>query len=156
GHYEVHEVLGQGAFGIVLKAFDEKLHRMVAIKVLSPELAKSSPPRKRFLREARASAAIRHEHVVAVHALEESPLPYLLMEYTPGITLEQAPYDHGPLDVADVLRLGQQIAAGLAAAHAQSLIHRDIKPSNLLLENGLTGKVKITDFGLARAADDAS
>ena len=156
GHYEVHELLGHGAFGIVLKAFDEKLHRMVAIKVLSPELAKSSPPRKRFLREARSAAAIRHEHVVAIYAVEEQPIPYLVMEYIPGITMEQALTDHGPLDVADVLRLGQQIAAGLAAAHAQGLIHRDIKPSNILLENGLSGRVKITDFGLARTADDAS
>ena len=74
GHYEVHEVLGHGAFGIVLKAFDEKLHRMVAIKVMSPELAATSPPRKRFLREARAAAAIRHENVVAVYAVEEQPI----------------------------------------------------------------------------------
>ncbi len=156
GHYEVEEILGQGAFGIVLKAFDEKLHRRVAIKVMSPELAATSPPRKRFRREAQAAANIRHENVVAVHAVEDSPLPYLVMEYIPGITLERALQDHGPLDADDVLRLGQQIASGLAAAHAQGLIHRDIKPSNILLENGLMGRVKITDFGLARAADDAS
>jgi len=156
GHYEVQQVLGHGAFGIVLKAFDEVLHRLVAIKVLSPELAKASPPRKRFLREARSAAAIRQEHVVAIYAVEEQPIPYLVMEYIPGITLEQALHEHGPLNVKDVLRFGQQIATGLAAAHAQGLIHRDIKPSNILLENGLSGKVKITDFGLARAADDAS
>src|SRR5262249_9473496 len=116
----------------------------------------SSPPRKRFLREARSAAAIRHEHVVAIYAVEEQPIPYLVMEFIPGITLEQVLHDHGPLDVPDVLRLGQQISAGLAAAHAQGLIHRDIKPSNILLENGLRGRVKITDFGLARTADDAS
>ena len=156
GHYEVLEILGHGAFGIVLKAFDEKLHRIVAIKVMSPELASTSPPRKRFLREARASAAIRHENVVAVHAVEEQPIPYMVMEYIPGLTLHRALEEHGPLDVADVLRIGQQIANGLAAAHAQGLIHRDIKPANILLENGLTGRVKISDFGLARAADDAS
>lgn len=156
GHYEVREILGRGAFGIVLKAFDEKLHRMVAIKVMSPELASTSPPRKRFLEEARAAAQIRHEHVVAVHAVEEQPIPYLVMEYIPGSTLDKLLNEHGPLDVVDVLRIGQQIASGLAAAHAQGLIHRDIKPANILLENGLTGRVKITDFGLARAADDAS
>ena len=155
-HYEVHEVLGHGAFGIVLKAFDEKLHRMVAIKVMSPELAAASPPRKRFLREARATAAIRHENVVAVHAVEEQPIPYLVMDFIPGTTLDRALHEHGPLDVPDVLRLGQQIACGLAAAHAQGLIHRDIKPANILLENGLAGRAKITDFGLARAADDSS
>ena len=82
-HYEVLEILGQGAFGIVLKAFDEKLHRMVAIKVMSTELASTSPARKRFLREARSAAAIRHDNVVAIHAVEEQPLPYLVMEYIP-------------------------------------------------------------------------
>ncbi len=150
------EVLGKGAFGTVLKAFDEKLHRMVAIKVMSIELAETSPARKRFLREARASAAIRHENVVAIYAVEEQPLPYLVMEYIPGKTLQQALDGHGPLDLEDALRLGQQIASGLAAAHSRGLIHRDIKPANILLEEGIQWKVKITDFGLARAADDAS
>jgi formylglycine-generating enzyme required for sulfatase activity len=155
-HYEVLEVLGRGAFGTVLKAFDEKLHRMVAIKVMSTELAATSPARKRFLREARSSAAIRHENVVAIHAVEEQPLPYLVMEYIPGQTLQQALDGQGPIELADILRLGQQIASGLAAAHSQGLIHRDIKPANILLEDGIQWKVKITDFGLARAADDAS
>jgi serine/threonine protein kinase/formylglycine-generating enzyme required for sulfatase activity len=156
GHYEILEVLGKGAFGTVLKAFDEKLHRMVAIKVMSIELASTSPARKRFLREARASAAIRHENVVAIYAVEEQPIPYLVMEYIPGKTLADALVGEGPLELSDSLRLGQQIASGLAAAHSQGLIHRDIKPANILLEEGLQWKVKITDFGLARAADDAS
>jgi serine/threonine protein kinase/Leucine-rich repeat (LRR) protein len=156
GHYEVLEVLGKGAFGTVLKAFDEKLHRIVAIKVMSAELASTSPARKRFLREARSAAAIRHDNVVAIHAVEEQPIPYLVMEYIPGKTLQQFLEAHGPLDVTDTLRLSHQIASGLAAAHAKGLIHRDIKPSNILLEDGIQSKVKITDFGLARAADDAS
>jgi len=155
-HYEVLEVVGRGAFGTVLRAFDEKLHRVVAIKVMAPELASTSPARKRFLREAQASAAIRHEHVVSIHAVEEKPLPYLVMEYIPGQTLEQRLREGGPLDVLSVLRLGRQIAEGLAAAHAINLIHRDIKPGNILLETGVHDRVKITDFGLARAADDAS
>ena len=155
-HYEVLEVLGQGAFGTVLRAFDEKLHRLVAIKVMVPQLASTSPPRKRFLREARTSAAIRHENVVGIYAVEDQPLPYLVMEYIAGETLQQKLDRTGPLDVPEVLRLGQQIATGLAAAHALGLIHRDIKPANILLENGVEPRVKITDFGLARAADDAS
>ena len=155
-HYEVLEVLGRGAFGIVLKAFDEKLQRVVAIKVLSPEMAATSPARKRFLREARSSAAVRHEHVVNIYAVEEQPIPYLVMEYIPGQTLQQRLDGTGPLPVMDVLRLGRQIAEGLAAAGAQGLIHRDIKPGNILLEAGVHERVKITDFGLARAADDAS
>ena len=156
GHYEVLEVIGHGAFGTVLRAFDEKLQRVVAIKVMAPEMAATSPARKRFLREAQASAAIRHEHVVSIYAVEEKPLPYLVMEFIPGVTLQQRLDEHGPLDVTSVLRIGRQIAEGLAAAHAQDLIHRDIKPANILLETGAREMVKVTDFGLARAADDAS
>jgi serine/threonine protein kinase len=155
-HYEVLQVLGQGGFGIVMKAFDEKLHRLVAIKVLNPEMAATSPPRKRFLREARASAAIRHENVVQVYSVDEQPLPYLVMEYIDGQTLQQKMDEVGPLEVSEVLHIGRQIANGLAAAHAMGIIHRDIKPANILLEQGAEQKVKITDFGLARAVDDAS
>jgi|GEM_PF-2696516 len=155
-HYEVYEVLGRGAFGVVLKAFDEKLHRMVAIKAMNPELAITSPPRKRFLREARSAAAVKDEHIVSIYAVEEQPIPYLVMEYVPGKTLQMYLDEHGPLDLVDVLQIGQQIAIGLAAAHEKGLIHRDIKPANILLETGLETKAKLTDFGLARAADDAS
>lgn len=156
GHYDIQQVLGRGAFGIVLKALDEKLQRVVAIKLLAPEMASSSPARKRFLREARSAAAVRHEHVVNIYAVEEEPIPYLVMEYIPGQTLARRLEQSGPLDVATVVRLGREISEGLAAAHAQDLIHRDIKPGNILLESGVIERVKITDFGLARAADDAS
>ena len=117
-HYEVLEVLGKGGFGIVLKAFDEKLHRIVAVKVMAPHLASASPARKRFLREARASAAIRHENVVAIFAVEDQPIPYLVMEYIAGQTLQERLDSHGPLDLKEVLRTGRQVADGLAAAHA--------------------------------------
>jgi formylglycine-generating enzyme required for sulfatase activity/acetyl esterase/lipase len=156
GHYEVLEVLGRGGFGIVVKAFDEVLHRVVAIKMMAPQLATTSPARKRFLREARASAAVRHENVIAIHAIEEQPIPFLVMDFIAGETLQQRLDRTGPLDVAEVLCLGRQIALGLAAAHEKGLIHRDIKPSNILLGSGIEEAVKITDFGLARAADDAS
>ena len=156
GHYEVLEILGKGGFGIVFRAFDETLHRMVAIKVLSAQIAATSPARKRFLREARSSAKVRHENVVQVYAVEEQPLPYLVMEFIPGETIQQRIERTGPLEVAEVVHIGQQIAEGLAAAHSQGLIHRDIKPGNVLIEAGLRQQVKITDFGLARAADDAS
>jgi WD40 repeat protein len=155
GHYEVLEVLGQGGFGIVLRAFDELLHRVVAIKIMGPHLAATPPARKRFLREARAAAAVRHDNVVAVYNVEEQPLPYLVMEFIAGETVQQRIDRIGPLDAADAARIGRQIAEGLAAAHATGLIHRDIKPANVLLERG-ADRVKITDFGLARAADDAS
>jgi eukaryotic-like serine/threonine-protein kinase len=155
GHYEALQILGRGGFGIVFRAFDETLQRVVALKVMAPQLAATSPARKRFLREARSSAQVRHENVVQVYEVTEQPLPYLAMEFIPGETLQQKLDRVGPLDVPETLRIGRQIAEGLAAAHATDLIHRDIKPGNVLLEGG-QHKVKITDFGLARAADDAS
>jgi serine/threonine protein kinase/type II secretory pathway component GspD/PulD (secretin) len=152
--YEVIEEIGRGGMGIVLKALDPALHRVVAIKVLAPQLAVSASARKRFTREARAAAAVCHEHVVTIHAVEEfKTLPYLVMHYVAGQSLQQKLDSHGPLPVADILRIGMQAAAGLAAAHAQGLVHRDIKPANILLENGVE-RVRITDFGLARAIDD--
>src|SRR5262245_41150838 len=156
GHYEVLELLGRGGFGIVFRAFDEVLQRVVAVKVMAPQIAATSPARKRFLREARSSAAVRHENVVQVHAVEEQPLPYLVMEYIPGETLEQHIDRVGPLEIQDILRIGAQVARGLAAAHDMKLIHRDVKPANILLESGVDARAKLTDFGLARAADEAS
>jgi serine/threonine protein kinase len=154
GNYEVQEVIGQGGMGIVLAAYEPALHRLVAIKVLSPALAGSATARRRFAREAQAAAAVCHEHVVAVHGVHEADgLPYLVMQFVPGESLQTRLERGGPLEVTEVVRIGMQTAAGLAAAHAQGLIHRDIKPANLLLEDGLA-KVKITDFGLARTADD--
>jgi WD40 repeat protein/tRNA A-37 threonylcarbamoyl transferase component Bud32 len=155
-HYEVQEVVGRGGMGVVLKAFDEKLHRVVAIKALAPALASNGTARKRFVREAQAAAAVSHDHVVAIHAVEDAgQVPYLVMNYVAGISLEDRIKQGGPLELKEILRIGLQAACGLAAAHAQGLVHRDVKPANILLENGVQ-RVKITDFGLARAVDDAS
>ena len=154
--YEVLEEVGRGGMGVVLKALDPGLHRVVAIKVLAPQLAVSGTARKRFTREARAAAAVGHENVVTIHAVEEfKGLPYLVMQFIAGPSVQQRLADGGPLPVAEILRIGFQTAAGLAAAHAQGLIHRDVKPANILLENGVE-RVKLTDFSLARAIDDAS
>jgi eukaryotic-like serine/threonine-protein kinase len=156
GPYEVLELIGQGGMGIVLKAFDPALRRLVAIKILAPQLATVSSARRRFIREARAAASVVHDHVVTIHAVDEaSGLPYLVMQYVQGVSLQQRLDRDGSLAVKEILRIGMQAAQGLAAAHAQGLVHRDIKPANILLENGVE-RVKITDFGLARAADDAS
>ena len=142
--------------GIVLKAFDEQLHRIVAIKAMTPSLAASGTGRQRFVREAQAAAAVNHDNVVDIYAVEEAgPVPYLVMEYVAGISLEDKLKQQGPLELKEILRIGLQTADGLAAAHRQGLVHRDVKPANILLENGV-GRVKITDFGLARAADDVS
>jgi serine/threonine-protein kinase len=155
GTHEVKGVLGRGGMGVVLKAFDPALNRNVAIKVMSAPLASCSAARHRFLREARAAAAVVHEHVVAVFAVAEAAgLPFLVMEYVPGRSLQERLDKRGPLTVPEVLRIGMQTAAGLAAAHAQGLVHRDIKPANILLEDGVE-RVRLTDFGLARAADAA-
>ncbi len=156
GAYEVIEVIGQGGMGVVLKARDPALQRLVAIKVLAPHLATSAAARHRFQREGRATAAIRNDYVVAVHAVDEvDGLPYIVMEYVPGVSLQQQLDCFGPQELEEILRIGMQTATGLAAAHEQGLIHRDIKPANILLQDGV-GRVKLSDFGLARAADDAS
>ncbi len=156
GHYDVLGTAGRGGMGVVLRAADEKLQRVVAIKVMALELAASATARKRFIREARAAAAVCHEHVVTIHAVEEehSP-PYFVMQFVEGVSLQDKLDRTGPLELREILRIGLQMAEGLAAAHKQGLIHRDVKPANILLENGVE-RVKITDFGLARAVDDAS
>src|SRR4051794_5821238 len=120
GPYEVLGVIGRGGMGVVLKAFDAALRRTVAIKVLAPQWASHAQARQRFEREARAAARVRHENVVAIHAVEEADgLPYLVMEYVPGGSLQRLLDRAGPLAVEDVLQLGAQAAAGLAAAHDQ-------------------------------------
>jgi serine/threonine protein kinase len=159
GAYEVEEVIGHGGMGIVLKAFDPGLSRHVALKVLAPTLAGSATARRRFTREGKAAAAVRHDHIVAVYGVHEADgLPYLVMEHVAGESLQDRLDRLGPLEVRDVVRIGLQTASALAAAHAQGLVHRDVKPANILLEEGGAGevRVKITDFGLARTADDVS
>ncbi len=155
GPYRVIDVIGRGGMGIVLRALDAKLNRIVAVKVLAPELAANPNARRRFLREAQAAAAVSHPHVVTIHAVDEDKLPYLVMECILGQSLQEKLDRTGSLRLTEILRIGRQVAEGLAAAHQQGLIHRDIKPANILLENGVE-RVKITDFGLARAADDVA
>ncbi|MEX2138471.1 MAG: protein kinase [Pirellulales bacterium] len=156
GLYEVIGVIGEGGMAIVLKVFDRALNRNVAVKVLAPQLAAAAAARRRFAREAQAAAAVVHEHVIAIHAVAEfNGFPYLVMPYIAGGSLQHRIDSVGPLSLVEILRIGAQTAAGLAAAHAQGLVHRDIKPANILLENGVE-RVVITDFGLARAVDDAT
>jgi WD40 repeat protein len=154
GKYEVEQVVGRGGMGIVLKALDPELNRIVAIKVIAPQFAASGSMRRRFKREARAVGAICHDHVVTIHEVDTSgPLPYLVMQYVPGPSLQERLDGSGPLELKEILRIGSQAASGLAAAHAHGLIHRDVKPANILLEDDME-RVKLTDFGLARTMDD--
>jgi serine/threonine protein kinase len=156
GSYDILDILGRGGMGLVLKARDPALERMVAIKLLNPGLAHGATARRRFEREARAIAAVGHEHIVAIHAVDVfRGLPYLVMQYVPGRSLQEKLDASGPLEARDILRIGTQAARALAAAHAQGVVHRDIKPANILLENCVE-RVRLTDFGLARAIDDAS
>ncbi|MEL6898743.1 MAG: serine/threonine-protein kinase, partial [Planctomycetota bacterium] len=154
--YEVRGVVGVGAMGVVLKADDPHLDRVVALKVMAPSLADCGAARQRFAREAKAAAAVLHPNVIAIHSVCVShALPYLSMPYIAGESLQQRIDREGPLPLSDVLRIGSQVAAGLNSAHRQGLIHRDIKPSNIMLDAGVETAV-ITDFGLARTIDDAT
>lgn len=155
-HFDIMRMIGRGGMGIVLEAFDSRLQRQVAIKVLDPDLLDDETSRKRFCREARSAASITHENVVAVHQVErsgEEQLPYMVMQLISGESLEDRLNREKTLSLKEIVRIGMQAAHGLAAAHAQNLIHRDIKPGNILLEPP-NGRVKLTDFGLARVADD--
>jgi hypothetical protein len=155
-HYEVLELLGSGSMGLVFKARDPQLGRLVAVKMMAPELADNAAARQRFAREAQAAAMIHDAHVVHVHALNlETQLPYLVMEYVPGRTLDQRLQEGPPLTIKDIIHIGLETARGLAAAHAQGLVHRDVKPSNILLREGNL-QVKVGDFGLARASLDTA
>ena len=154
GAYRVLEVLGLGGMGIVLEAEDTQLGRRVALKVMRPLLAASPAARARFLREARAAAAVEHDHVVVIHQVgEHDGLPYLAMPLLMGESLARRVARQGRLPAAETVRIGREIAEGLAAAHQRGVVHRDIKPENIWLE-APQDRVKILDFGLARLTDD--
>lgn len=155
-HFQIARVIGRGGMGIVLEAFDPHLHRNVAIKVLNPQYQANEIARQRFCREGRAAAAISHEHVVPMYHVakaHEGEVAYLVMQLIEGDTLESRLRDGRPLAPNEVAQISMQIAAGLSAAHKRDMVHRDIKPANIMIESE-TNRVKLTDFGLARAADD--
>ena len=156
GSYEVCGLVGRGSTGVVVKALDTRLNRFVAIKVLSPSFSSNGPARTRFEREGRSVAAVSHEHVVPIHSVNEyRGLPYIVMHYVDGGSLHQRIEKNGPLETCEVVRIGMQIAKGLAAAHGQGIIHRDVKPANVMLESGVD-RAMVSDFGLARVADEAA
>jgi eukaryotic-like serine/threonine-protein kinase len=150
-HYRVVKVLGRGGMGIVFQAEDTRLNRTVGLKVMLPTLAKKQVAHDRFIREARATAAIEHDHIVTIYEVnEDKGVPYLSMQYLKGSTLEDFLKRGKSLNVPQIMRIGREIAKGLTAAHACRLIHRDIKPTNIWLDSTNKGRVKILDFGLAR------
>ena len=153
GQYRVLEEIGRGGMGVVLRAYDELLGRMVALKVLRWQ--ESDPKaRARLVHEAQAVAKLRHDNVVTLHAVVNPPddAPYLVMEHVEGGTLAALIKSEGRLDPKRAAAIVAEVADGLETAHAAGLIHRDIKPSNILVDAG-SGRAKITDFGLARSTE---
>jgi ATP-dependent DNA helicase UvrD/PcrA len=147
-HYRILEPIGAGGMGAVYKAYDNKLERTVALKVLPPEYVSQQDRRRRFFQEARAASALNHPHILTVYEVgEDEGRPYIAMEYVEGQTLRQKITNNG-LQLKETLDIAIQIAAGLARAHASGIIHRDLKPENLMLSRD--GYAKILDFGLAK------
>jgi serine/threonine-protein kinase len=151
GRYSVERELGRGGMGAVFLARDLKLDRLVAIKVLPPELAVRPELRERFLRETRTAASFSHPNIVSVHAVEETAgLLFFVMAYVEGETLAQRVTRQGPLPVPEATRLLQEMAWALSYAHGRGVVHRDVKPDNILLERA-TGRALVMDFGIARS-----
>jgi serine/threonine protein kinase len=163
GSYRILRVLGTGGMGIVFEAQDVQLERHVALKVMKPHLTSKPRARERFLREAKAAAAIAHDHIVPIFQVgEDRGVPFLAMALLNGESLEDRLKRERKLPISELCRIGREVAEGLAVAHEQGLIHRDIKPANIWLESASPnsrlgeagGRVKILDFGLAQVGSE--
>lgn len=153
GHYRVHRILGVGGMGTVFQAEDIARNRLVALKVLLPQLLRDPRARQRFIREGKIGMSIHCPHVVATHAVEfQGDVPILVTEYMPCGSVEDLVETSGSLPLNDVCRYAAQVLQGLEAIHEKGLIHGDIKPANILFDHDLR-KAKISDFGLARVAE---
>jgi len=147
-HYRIVEQIGAGGMGAVYKAYDNKLQRVVALKLLPSEYVAQEDRRRRFFQEARAASALSHPHILTIYEVgEDDGTPYIAMEYVEGETLRQKIKNNG-LQLRQTLDIAIQICAGLARAHDLGIIHRDLKPENLMLNRD--GYAKILDFGLAK------
>jgi DNA helicase-2/ATP-dependent DNA helicase PcrA len=147
-HYRILERLGAGGMGTVYKAHDEKLDRLVALKLLTADSLPHEDRRRRFLQEARAASALNHPHILTIYDIGESEgKPFIAMEYIQGETLRQKIANRA-LSFSDSLDIAGQVAEGLAKAHEHGIVHRDLKPENLMISRD--GYAKILDFGLAK------
>jgi beta-lactam-binding protein with PASTA domain len=157
GRYRIEQAIARGGMATVYMATDTRLDRLVAVKVMRPALAEDPDFVDRFAREARAAARLSSPAVVAVHDTGTDPATgtaYLVMEYVAGRTLRDLIHERGPLSPARALQLFEPVLRALTAAHAAGLIHRDVKPENVLLADD--GRVKVADFGLARAVETSN
>ena len=153
-HYRIIEEIGRGGMGVVYKAEDTNLKRLVAIKFLPPQVAANEEERERFKIEAQAAASLNHPNIATIHAIEEvDDEMFIVMEFVEGKELRQLIIDNSQLPIDNCLSYATQIAEGLKAAHAKGIIHRDIKSSNIMITE--SGQVKIMDFGLAQIAGRA-
>src|SRR5687767_11387698 len=147
-HYRIIEPIGAGGMGAVYKAYDNKLHRIVALKVLPPEYVSQQDRRRRFFQEARAASALTHPHILTVYEVgEDDGKPYIAMEFIEGETLRQK-IKARSLQISETLGIAIQIASGLSRAHELVIIHRDLKPENLMLSRDYYAIILY--FGLAK------
>ena len=152
-HYHILEKLGGGGMGVVYKAEDTKLGRMVALKVLPPERVVDPDRRRRFVQEARAASALNHPNIITIHDIDEAQgVHFIAMEYVQGKTLDRLIARHG-LRVDEALKYAVQMATALAKAHSAGIVHRDLKPTNVMVTDD--GLVKVLDFGLAKLTEPA-
>src|SRR5688500_5529106 len=153
GQYSLAREIGRGGMGVVYLAREVELARLVALKVLPPELASDPSVRERFLREARTAAGLSHPHIVPIHRVADAgEFVYFSMMYVDGETLGERLRTRGPLSAAAATRMLREVSQALAYAHGRGIVHRDIKPDNILLERE-SGRALVTDFGIAGAAD---
>lgn len=152
-HYKIVEILGKGGMGVVYKAFDLKLERFVALKILNSDLLSNPHFLERFKREAKHQAKLNHPNIVPVYGFaEENGILGIIMEYVPGETVESLIKRLGRLELQYALSIVKQVLAGIGYAHSKGFIHRDIKPSNIILNN--EGIVKIMDFGISKSVTE--
>ena len=148
GRYKILDKLGQGGMGVVYKAEDTRLKRLVALKFLSSELTRDEDAKKRFMREAQAVAALDHPNICAVHEIDEAEeKTFISMAYVKGHSLKEK-ISAGALGLEQSIRIALQITSGLKEAHEKNIVHRDIKPANIMLTDA--GQAKIMDFGIAK------
>jgi tRNA A-37 threonylcarbamoyl transferase component Bud32 len=162
GQFELREIAGRGAMGTVYRAYQRTMDRIVAVKILRPEIVREPGVLKRFVREARAAARLQHPNIVTVHMVGETEdgVPYLVMEHIDGVSLEAICEAQGPQPLLRVISIGRQIASALSEAHSLGIVHRDLKPANILVtdRSRTPDLVKVLDFGIAKilvATDEA-